>query len=132
MCFLFFFGEPLTRKARSIQFAQPKAVAFGRKPYAAKQGAYAFLIDKKVSDRLRELSSFSTLAASILRSPPYDKSTSNLLRLFVYPLSQLEIHHKEGYGSIGIARPKAIAFGRRIYAAEQDAYAFLIDKKISL
>jgi hypothetical protein len=43
----------------------------------------------------------------------------------VFPLSQLKSLHKEGFGSIHIARLKAIAFGRRLYAAEQGAFAFL-------
>jgi hypothetical protein len=51
------------------------------------------------------MSSSSALAASVLRSPPCDKSTSNRLRLFVFPLSQLE--------------------SSRPYAADQGASAFL-------
>ncbi|WP_218007887.1 hypothetical protein [Neobacillus drentensis] len=51
------------------------------------------------------MSSSSALAASVLRSPSYDKSTSIRLRLIVFPLSQLER-----------SRP---------YAADQGAYAFL-------
>ena len=46
------------------------------------------------------------LAASVLRSPPYDKSSTNALTLFVFPLSQLER-----------SRP---------YADEQGASAFLL------
>ena len=49
---------------------------------------------KSPSHGLFLLSSFSALAASVLRPPPYDKSTSNHLRLFVFPLANHNLVHK--------------------------------------
>jgi hypothetical protein len=71
--------------------------------------ALFLLTEEKIISILKKSSS-SPLAARRLRSPPYDKSTSNRLSSLRVSYISVGDHHKEGYDSIHIARPKALSF----------------------
>ncbi len=55
------------------------------------------------------MSSSSALAASVLRAPPYDKSTSVRFARRVSFISVGALH-KEGFGSISITQRKSVSF----------------------
>jgi hypothetical protein len=56
------------------------------------------------------MSSSSALAASVLRSPPYDKSSTNAPTALRVSFISVGALHKERFGSIGFARRKSVSF----------------------